>query len=327
MATVGSQMTGPIAPLSLDLDDKWSYMKTHGDAGWQDFPSYLATAVPRILSMLDDMKLKVTVFVVGKDAEVDANRELLRGMSEQGHETANHSFMHEPWLHLYEPEELRTDLKRAHEAIAGVVGSEPIGFRGPGYSLSEQTLSELLALGYRYDATVFPNVLNSIGRRYFFSRSNLTDEDRHQREALFGTFRDSLRPNVPFQWSLNGSSLSEVPVTTVPLLRTPFHFSYLIYLAGFTERLALAYLRLAVGLCRARGQPPSLLLHPLDFLGVEDEPELGFFPGMEMSRSEKLRLTRTFLEELDRHYDLIPIGDYLTTTTIDRTKAVSSLGR
>ena len=24
----------PIASLSLDLDNKWSYMKTHGDAGW-----------------------------------------------------------------------------------------------------------------------------------------------------------------------------------------------------------------------------------------------------------------------------------------------------
>jgi peptidoglycan-N-acetylglucosamine deacetylase len=24
----------PIASLSLDLDNKWSYMKTHGDPGW-----------------------------------------------------------------------------------------------------------------------------------------------------------------------------------------------------------------------------------------------------------------------------------------------------
>ena len=35
------------ASLSLDLDNQWSYMKTHGDAGWQSFPSYLDTAVPR----------------------------------------------------------------------------------------------------------------------------------------------------------------------------------------------------------------------------------------------------------------------------------------
>ena len=31
-------MTKPIASLSLDLDNKWSYLKTHGDAGWDSFP-------------------------------------------------------------------------------------------------------------------------------------------------------------------------------------------------------------------------------------------------------------------------------------------------
>ncbi len=34
----GSKMRKPIASLSLDLDNKWSYMKTHGDAGWESFP-------------------------------------------------------------------------------------------------------------------------------------------------------------------------------------------------------------------------------------------------------------------------------------------------
>ena len=36
-----------IASLSLDLDNKWSYLKTHGDPGWESFPSYLGILVPR----------------------------------------------------------------------------------------------------------------------------------------------------------------------------------------------------------------------------------------------------------------------------------------
>ena len=31
----------PLASLSLDLDNQWSYMKTHGDAGWEALPTYL----------------------------------------------------------------------------------------------------------------------------------------------------------------------------------------------------------------------------------------------------------------------------------------------
>ena len=35
----------PPASISLDLDNLWSYMKIHGDAGWDDYPSYLDTLV------------------------------------------------------------------------------------------------------------------------------------------------------------------------------------------------------------------------------------------------------------------------------------------
>ncbi len=41
-----------IASLSLDLDNRWSYLKTHGDASWESFPSYLDLLVPLVLDML-----------------------------------------------------------------------------------------------------------------------------------------------------------------------------------------------------------------------------------------------------------------------------------
>ena len=41
-------MSRSLASLSLDLDNKWSYLKTHGDPGWDSFPSYLDVVVPRL---------------------------------------------------------------------------------------------------------------------------------------------------------------------------------------------------------------------------------------------------------------------------------------
>ncbi|MGZ0174718.1 MAG: hypothetical protein ACKVHE_34900 [Planctomycetales bacterium] len=61
-------MSKPIASLSLDLENKWSYMKTHGDAGWASFPSYLDIVVPRFIDFLNKRDLKITVFIVGQDA-------------------------------------------------------------------------------------------------------------------------------------------------------------------------------------------------------------------------------------------------------------------
>jgi len=94
-------MTKPIASLSLDLDNKWSYMKTHGDEGWESYPTYLDIVVPRVLNFLKEHNLTITFFVVGQDAARSENRTALKMISDAGHEIGNHSFNHEPWLHLY----------------------------------------------------------------------------------------------------------------------------------------------------------------------------------------------------------------------------------
>src|SRR5207247_9147540 len=85
-------MPRPLASLSLDLDNKWSYLKTHGDAGWERFPSYLDVVVPRILRVCDELGLKITVFVVGQDAALAANHEALASIAAAGTELGNHSF-------------------------------------------------------------------------------------------------------------------------------------------------------------------------------------------------------------------------------------------
>src|SRR5687767_11774885 len=108
----------PIASLSLDLDNKWSYMKTHGDAGWESFPSYLDVVVPRALQFLKERNLKITFFIVGQDAALEKNHEALGQISAGGHEIGNHSFNHEPWLHLYSKAELENEFERVEEAIA-----------------------------------------------------------------------------------------------------------------------------------------------------------------------------------------------------------------
>ena len=124
----------PIASLSLDLDNQWSYMKTHGDPGWESFPSYFDVVVPRILELLAELNLTITFFVVGQDAALEKNHRVLQSIVEAGHEIGNHSYRHEVWLHLYSQEDLETELQDAQEAISGVTGHLPLGFRGPGFS-------------------------------------------------------------------------------------------------------------------------------------------------------------------------------------------------
>ncbi len=301
----------PPASLSIDLDNQWSYMKTHGDAGWQDFPSYLDLLVPRLLYFLAERRLTLTVFVVGQDAALDKNRGALAALAGAGHEIGNHSFRHEPWLHLYRPEELTEELDRAEAAIEAATGHRPTGFRGPGFSVSAAVLGELRRRGYRYDASTFPTYLGPLARAYYFMTAKLPPEEKAKRKKLFGGFREGFRPVRPYRWRLADGTLTELPVTTLPGLKLPFHLSYLIYLAGYSPGLARAYFRTALRLCRLARVQPSLLLHPLDFLGGDDVSALAFFPGMGQKAAVKLAWVDGFLADYAQAFEVLPVGRHV----------------
>jgi len=303
-------MSARIASTSLDLDNKWSYLKTRGDAAWQAYPSYLPVVVPRILQFLGEREIKTTFFIVGFDATRAENREVLAQIPAHGHHVGNHSFHHEPWLHLYSREQLTDELQRAEDAIEQATGVRTKGFRGPGFSVSSTVLRVLGERGYRYDASVFPNLLNPLARAYFLATTNLSGAEREQRKALFGSMADARRPVKAFWWRLENDRLLEVPVTTMPLLKMPIHMTYIHYLAKYSRTAASLYFRFALSLCRLTGTEPSLLLHPSDFMGREDDRDLGFFPAMDVPVAAKLSLLDEALAAMSADYDVMSLEAY-----------------
>lgn len=302
--------TRPAASVSLDVDNLWSYLKVHGDAGWESFPSYLDRFVPRVLSFLASRPQRITFFVVGQDAALDRNREFLGALAAAGHEIGNHSFSHEPWIaHQPEPR-VEDELSRAEEAIEQATGVRPQGFRGPGFAMSRTMLSVLARRGYRYDASSLPTFVGPAARAWYFLHSRLGRQQRQERAALFGTLRDGLRPLGAYRWSGLPADLLEVPVTTVPGIRTPFHLSYILFLASFSPALGRAYFRGALAACRALGVEPSILLHPLDFLGGDECPELAFFPAMNLPTETKLARVAEALDDLGRSFEVLPLGEH-----------------
>lgn len=300
-------MSKQLASLSIDLDNQWSYMKTGALPGWQDFPSYFDIAVPRMLDILKKHDLVTTVFIVGQDAELPRNGANLRSIASAGHEVGNHSFHHEPWLNRQGEPAIIDELRRAHEAIADATGAEPTGFRGPGFSLSNAVLTSLVKLGYAYDASTFPTYIGPLARSYYFLKSNFSKTDQETRGHLFGSLRDGLRPLKPYLWDMPGD-LIEMPVTTIPGIRAPFHFTYLSFLAGRSPALAITYFRSALTACKLAGIEPSFLLHPLDFLGTDDIGSLGNFPGMTLSARDKLKLVDDVLGFYAKSFRVLPMG-------------------
>lgn len=293
------------ASLSVDLDNQWSYMKTHGNPEWRELPSYLPVVVPRLLALFRKCGVKTTFFLVGADAAQTQHAEIFRSIPADGHEVGNHSYHHEPWLHLYSEADLEREISDAEAAIEGATGIRPAAFRGPGYSLSETVLKVLIRRGYLFDASTLPTFLGPLARIYYFWTANLTAEERATRKKLFGTFRDGLRPLRPYTWRLNAGTILEIPVTTMPGARVPIHFSYFLYIARYSRAAALSYFRSALTICKASGLQPSLLIHPLDVMGRGEAPPLDFFPAMQMDAAEKVGLMEHALEMVTDSFEPI----------------------
>lgn len=303
-------MSKPIASLSLDLDNLWTYLKTNGDPSWQTFPGYLETVVPRILDVLSRHDLKITFFIVGQDAALPQNAKVLRSIADAGHEIANHSFHHEPWIASKDPQAIDAELAAAEDAIFSVTGAKTTGFRGPSFALSADLIEVLSARGYLYDASTFPTFLGPLARAYYFAKSSVDRDGREQRKAMFGSLADGLRPIKPFAWKTASGQLPEIPVSTIPAARAPFHLTYVMFLATRSPALANAYFTNALRACRVAGVSPSILLHPTEFIGAEDTSAMSFFPGMGLARDVKLGVVDAALRSLKERFDVVTMGEH-----------------
>lgn len=303
------------ASLSIDLDDKWAYLRSSGDAAWEDRPTYLPEVVPRIVDFLGERGLPCTAFVVGEDLTRDTGAREVERLATAGFEIANHSQSHWPWLDTLPSEEIEREIADAEEGILRVAGVKPVGFRAPGFSWSPEVLSVLARRGYAYDSSVFPTFVGPLARLYvrlsgFKSKSTAGDDAPEQR---FSSLADALRSLRPHPIETAAGPLVELPVTTMPLTRAPIHFTYVSFLAQKSRAAAArAYWKTAMRLCRLRGVGPTLLLHPLDFLGKEDEPQLAYFPGMRLTREAKLSLLSDTLADLAKNRRVVTTADHTT---------------
>jgi len=301
----------PIAGISLDLDNQWSYMKIHGDEGWEQYPSYFNIFIPHVLNVLDELDLKITFFIVGKDAENEENRKYLRMITVRGHEVGNHSYHHESWLQTYSYEKIEKEIIDAEEAIQKATGRKPVGFRGPGFSWSRDLLKVLESRGYLYDASTLPTYLGPLARAYYFAKSDLSKEEKRSRKELFGKFSEGFRKLKPYKWDLGkGKTIMEIPVTTMPIFKLPFHLSYLIYIGNISIGLMKIYLNIAIVLCKITKTPISFLLHPLDLIGGDQITKLAFFPGMNVNSNRKVKIFKMVIETIQKSYTLENMSMY-----------------
>jgi peptidoglycan-N-acetylglucosamine deacetylase len=254
-----------LCAISVDLDEIRHYYAIHGvspsERGAEN--AVYDRALPRYRDFAKAEGLPLTLFAVGADLSRPSNGALLRSLSRAGHEIGNHTFDHLYDLSRRPADDIRAQIERANEVILIQTGQRPLGFRAPGYVMSDAVYTALAECAMQYSSSLFPcpyyhaaKLVALAGQklRGRVSRS-IVDSPR-----VLGAPRTPYRVGQPY-WR-SGPGVLELPIQVTPRLRLPFFGTSLTLLGPELAR------RMAQQLL---GQPLiNLELHGVDLLDEHD---------------------------------------------------------
>lgn len=225
----------PLGMLTLDVED-WehaNFAQVEGReiefAQTQKDRNYAMDAnTDRWIEILAASQAQSTCFVLGEFAL--RYPAAVKRLAQAGHEIASHGPTHD-LIYKMSQTRFREFLKAGMGILGDLLGSAPIGFRAPSWSVDERTpwfCEELKAQGLKYDSSEFPI-----------------------RTPLFGQKGASLVPHVQ-------SGIFRVPVTVLTVGPARFPFA-----SGAFFRLApLPLIRFGLKQAYRQDRPVMIVLHP-----------------------------------------------------------------
>jgi hypothetical protein len=217
---------------------------------------------------------------------------------------ANHSADHRNGYARLSRDELRADVRLAHERIAAAAGRAPVGFKAPGFSYNPALPDVLDELSYVYDSSRLPT---------FYAPAIRAAQSALSRGHVDGTHYGRVRYGFAPLWPhrLDRSDLLEAPVTTVPLLRAPMHSTFVLSAGQWLFDLGF-------GLSRARKVPVNYLLHACDVLDRSEDPALSSYRFLTQTWEAKRPLYEHMLAELTASYQIVPTAEFVAAwDTVD----------
>lgn len=252
--------------MSVDLDEIHHYFAIHGLSAPPQHTMAHA-ALPRLGAFAEAARVPLTLFAVGEDLARPESARTIEALSKRGHAVENHSLSHRYDLTRLDAASIAREVEEGARAIARVTGRRPVGFRAPGYTVSDTLFDALEELGVAYDSSVFPCPPYYLAKAAAMAAMRL--RGRVSRSVLdtprvLGAPRSPYRPGRP--WYVRGRRrFMELPIQVTPGLRLPFFGTSL---GALGPRGARWLARRCVG-----EELVNLELHAIDFLDASEGVE------------------------------------------------------
>ncbi|RLB50212.1 MAG: polysaccharide deacetylase [Deltaproteobacteria bacterium] len=291
-------MVARFCAVSVDLDEIDQYRGLHGLP-----PSDLCRhgvydlALDRIGDFAAQLDIPLTLFAVGKDLERPQSATQLAALHDRGHRIENHSYTHRYDLSRLDRGQMEEEVARGQAVIEQLTGRRPVGFRAPGYTLSDRLLEVLAAQGLSFDSSAFPCPSYYLAKCAALGWLKLRGRGSR---AIVGSPLALAAPRTPYPQAgrgghHGGAGLLELPISVTRRLRLPF----------IGTSITLAGSRGARLLARGCVDSPlvNLELHGIDFLDVSDglDDLIAYQPDVRLPRDQKLVALVAAIDELRRY--------------------------
>jgi polysaccharide deacetylase family protein (PEP-CTERM system associated) len=234
--------------LSVDVEDWFhvgAFENTLLRSDWDSLDCRVERNTDAVLQIFDDAAVKGTFFTLGWVAQ--RYPQLIRRISDAGHEVASHGLDHKRVFSM-KPAEFANDLATSRKLLEDHSGQAVKGYRAPSFSIDKRTPwahEELARAGYAYSSSVAPIV--------------------HDHYGWADAPRFAFKP-------VAGEGLIELPVTTAKFATRTLAAGG----GGFFRILPYAFTRWAVRQVNAQGRPAIIYFHPWEI--DPDQPRVANAP-------------------------------------------------
>ncbi|MDP6507133.1 MAG: DUF3473 domain-containing protein [Planctomycetota bacterium] len=266
--------------LTVDLEDWFHSISSIPVEDWTKYERRVNVGSESLLGLFEEYAVSATFFVLGAVAEDFP--ELIRRISDAGHEIASHGYAHR-LVYEQSEDEFRKDVAQSLEILSPLSNDGIRGYRAPWWSVTKRSLwalPVLAELGFKYDSSIYPANAGYYGIAG-------APEQIHYREVD------------------EGHSLWEVP----PLIRR-FFGQPMPAGGGFSLRTFPHWFhRGAICDANRRGRPALVYLHPWEL--DTDQPNIPLPLDQKLIHYTRLNRMRGALVRLLENFEFGPIRESL----------------
>jgi hypothetical protein len=292
--------TSRYAAVNVDVDSLYLYYRIHGLEEDRATNVIWERGVRRFAELFDEVGVKATFFAVASEFDRwDSARTVAEELIAAGHEIASHSWTHPYDLTRRTIDDQRQEVQHSQQVLSELRGKPVVGFRAPGYVMSDETFALLAQAGYQYDSSLFPCP------PYYLAKAAVMGWMR-----LWGRKSASIIDKPKVMWASRKphwkGDILEFPVSVLPALRLPFIGTSLIMMGERGYNLIRPLVR--------RMDFVNLEFHGIDLCDLDEDgidPVLKKQPDLKVALAKKTLLFKKVLRELKTDWNVQPLEDLM----------------